>query len=513
LSSHTDIIRILIRINDTWFASGSDDGTIAIWDSETAERVMVLNGHLKPITCLLLVSPNILVSGSSDRSLMFWDLMKGNCIKVNQNCHESSIKCLIALSANRFCSGGNDINLFVWENTGELVGPIDRQEEANINCMLAMANKIIVGSSSSILFVYDSDQLKFSQLYTYHKESITCLSKINDNLFGSGSIDGRIIIWKMIQNEGIEAHRRFTTEKLISNSTDNFRFSPHAINYLNIFNQSFLTVCIGNSFEIINIFTSESMMYKTDAHESTIYSIIPINDGKWFLTCGADSQIKLWGSKKEFPSHDDATEPERSKTNKPHSHQAICIGDMAGHMDQVKVLLKLSETSFVSGGYDNLLILWRNGDEQTFLRNLFSAEFVLEIPRADNQLARSMENDYIIHHKFLSTNSAPAIYSGNSITFTPALTSDDAEDSQTGNTQDSEGNDSRHHSSEDERPHGIDSRSPDTLTGLSLGESSPIPILRSAELLGEKILFRQHVGKIDQLKQSQKKVPKVLDDS
>jgi len=42
---------------------------------------------------------------------------------------------------------------------------------------------------------------------------------------------------------------------------------------------------------------------------------------------------------------------------------------MSIHNDQVEHLLKLSETSFVSGGHDFHLILWRNGDYESQLRN------------------------------------------------------------------------------------------------------------------------------------------------
>jgi len=48
----------------------------------------------------------------------------------------------------------------------------------------------------------------------------------------------------------------------------------------------------------------------------------------------------------------------------------ICLGEMSIHNDQVKHLLKISETAFVSGGHEANLILWRNGDIESDLRNM-----------------------------------------------------------------------------------------------------------------------------------------------
>jgi len=50
----------------------------------------------------------------------------------------------------------------------------------------------------------------------------------------------------------------------------------------------------------------------------------------------------------------------------------ICIGEMFIHNDQVKHLLKISETAFISGGHDKNLILWKNGEFETQLRNMDS---------------------------------------------------------------------------------------------------------------------------------------------
>jgi len=69
LEGHTDIARILLKIDDKRFCSGGDDGQIIVWDSDNSIALQILKGHTKPVTCLLLLDRNTLLSGSVDRSI------------------------------------------------------------------------------------------------------------------------------------------------------------------------------------------------------------------------------------------------------------------------------------------------------------------------------------------------------------------------------------------------------------------------------------------------------------
>lgn len=41
----------------------------------------------------------------------------------------------------------------------------------------------------------------------------------------------------------------------------------------------------------------------------------------------------------------------------------MCVGEMRGHTGQINVLMKVSETAFVSGSHDSLIILWRHCED------------------------------------------------------------------------------------------------------------------------------------------------------
>uniref|UniRef100_A0A6B2LHF9 Uncharacterized protein n=1 Tax=Arcella intermedia TaxID=1963864 RepID=A0A6B2LHF9_9EUKA len=158
--------------------------------------MFVLAGHTSSVTCFLLLG-EVLVSGSTDKSLRFWNLKKGECILHLPNSHESSIKCLVDIGDEKFCSGGNDRFLRIWSYQGTLIGVIERQEEENLHCLLAISNKrIVTGSNSSLLHTYNTETMKFISFFTNHRESVRCLVNINEELFASASLDGVIVVWK-----------------------------------------------------------------------------------------------------------------------------------------------------------------------------------------------------------------------------------------------------------------------------------------------------------------------------
>jgi len=75
LVGHTDIVRVLVKVDERRLASASDDKTIIIWDTLRGKPLHVLRGHTQTVTCLLLVplpasaGGPVLVSGSADKTI------------------------------------------------------------------------------------------------------------------------------------------------------------------------------------------------------------------------------------------------------------------------------------------------------------------------------------------------------------------------------------------------------------------------------------------------------------
>jgi len=257
LSGHTDIVRHVLRVDDRLLVSASDDNTAIVWNYQTGECIQKLEGHKRPITCMLLLEDSkgagsLLLTGSSDKSIRVWDLHSGECKQVLSE-HKGSVKCLClihdptkrspiqppidmqtilpglpvtyspsststitttATSAKEeetekasereehwFCSGGNDKNIHIWHQKSDGViehtGTIVRVDDENMNCMLAVNSTFIVTGSSNIniLQVYSLEKMAHHRFANCHREAPQCLERLSDSAFVSGSLDGMIVVW------------------------------------------------------------------------------------------------------------------------------------------------------------------------------------------------------------------------------------------------------------------------------------------------------------------------------
>jgi WD40 repeat protein len=74
-----------IQITDYFFRedfviSSHNDLTIRIWSVSQQKCLKILGGHLDTIQCLQMLSNEIFISGSLDKSIRFWNIHTGNCV-------------------------------------------------------------------------------------------------------------------------------------------------------------------------------------------------------------------------------------------------------------------------------------------------------------------------------------------------------------------------------------------------------------------------------------------------
>eukprot|EP01113_Clastostelium_recurvatum_P019342 TRINITY_DN2280_c0_g1_i1.p1 TRINITY_DN2280_c0_g1~~TRINITY_DN2280_c0_g1_i1.p1 ORF type:complete len:672 (-),score=152.04 TRINITY_DN2280_c0_g1_i1:117-2132(-) len=411
LSGHTDIVRLLVKIDESRFASGADDGTIIVWNHATGERLVTLRGHTLPVTCMLLVQRNRLVSGSSDKCIRIWNIEDGECLSI-LSAHQGSVRCLASLSDGAFVSGGNDRQLCVWSVQGELMGTIERQEDENLHSMICISDKTLVtGSNSSMLLVYNTDNMQCSKLLAYHRESVQCLVRLSNKLFASASLDGSIVVW---QTDGLTPFNILHYPEKYKNDSKVFIYSVRCLLPLT---ERYLAAGLASGWQVYDVLTADCITEMRNAHDSDINCLIPLYNGTRLLSCSSDSSIKVWGTPPQgtdfvgrrkntptLPVRGPATptsspqlrsQPSpapvdsrnvgdslrsvitprsgNKKRKPPPPQQPVLLGEMWGHSEAVLSMLGVSETSLVSCGGDGAVLLWKDGRVQSELRNKLAA--------------------------------------------------------------------------------------------------------------------------------------------
>ena len=72
MKEHTDWIKCLVVLPNVHLASGSEDATIKIWDTNTGKQIKTLEGHTYGINSLAVLPNGYLASGSEDTTIKIW---------------------------------------------------------------------------------------------------------------------------------------------------------------------------------------------------------------------------------------------------------------------------------------------------------------------------------------------------------------------------------------------------------------------------------------------------------
>ena len=150
----------------TLLASGSEDKTVKVWDTQTGEASQLLIGHSRTVSCLAFKpnDPSILVTGCLDATLKLWDLSTSSCLSTVRG--DKPISCL-AFSTNS-------------------------------NTIAAGEGHVHGGRNYSIL-LYDVEACtKIDCPQLGHSRRVTSVAWNNDGTkFASGSWDYTVLIWEV----------------------------------------------------------------------------------------------------------------------------------------------------------------------------------------------------------------------------------------------------------------------------------------------------------------------------
>jgi WD40 repeat protein len=223
--------------------SGSDDGTVKVWDSVSGQCIHSLNEHNSSVTSVAF-SPDgkHIVSGSHDHTVKLWDSQSGHCI--HSLSEHSSRVTSVAFSPDgkHIVSGSRDSTVKLWNSqSGQCLRTLDKHAGGINSVALSPDGKHIV----------------------------------------SGANDGTIKLWN--SQSGQCLYSVDVSERGVTTLT----FSPNG-------NQ----IASGDSGSTIRILDSQSgeCMYALIGHKNLVKNVAFSPDGKYIVSTAYDRVIKIWDS-------------------------------------------------------------------------------------------------------------------------------------------------------------------------------------------------------------------------
>lgn len=187
--------------DDKRLAFSAEDGSVKIWDREANKTLTSFLGHQSPVYSLAFSSDgSYLASGSEGGTVILWDTVNSAILKVFDVAlggHTGSVYS-VAFSANLLGSGSEDEKMIIWQApSGELYGNIS---SAAINAIAFSPERGLLagGSPDTTVYVWLVSNLPADPVellgHTAEVNSVA-FSPVSADVLATGSNDGTIILW------------------------------------------------------------------------------------------------------------------------------------------------------------------------------------------------------------------------------------------------------------------------------------------------------------------------------
>lgn len=163
------------RVDNEWFATGSNDTTIKIWDLASGKLKLTLSGHLMSVRDLVVSQRHpYLFSASEDKTVKCWDLEKNKAIR-NYHGHLSGVHTVdIHPTLNLIASAGRDSVVKLWDirTRVPVMTLIGHKSPINKLHCLPVDPQVVSCSTDATIRLWDITAGKTMKTLTHHKRSV-----------------------------------------------------------------------------------------------------------------------------------------------------------------------------------------------------------------------------------------------------------------------------------------------------------------------------------------------------
>ena len=282
LEEHTDLVwSVAFSPNGQTLASGSQDRTIRLWNSNTGKLKTTLIGHRDAVNSVAF-SPDgrTLASASWDGTIRLWNPNNGN-LKRTLSGHTDGISSVaFSPDGQTLASASGDKTIRLWNPNN---GNLKRTLTGHTNTVDSVAfspngQTLASGSRDQTIRLWNPNNGKHIKTLTGHTSDISRMTFSPDGrTLASGSRDQTVRLW----NPNTGQHKRTFTNR--TGWTNPMVFSPDGA-----------TLLIGGHG--ISIWDIQSSQYKKSfAGDITdFFSVVFSPDGQMVASGSADNKVRLW---------------------------------------------------------------------------------------------------------------------------------------------------------------------------------------------------------------------------
>ncbi|KAF7978475.1 hypothetical protein HWV62_45603 [Athelia sp. TMB] len=267
-------------------ASGSDDGSVHIWDAETGLLVAApIHGHAVAVYSIVFsLGGHRMASGSSDGTVCIWDAEKGVLVAGPFIGHTGTVYSVaFSPDGRRLASGSADRTVRIWdvENVVLATGPF----EGHTDWVRSVAfspdgRRVVSGSDDGTALIWDVEAARHAAVSEHADYVLSVVFSPDGRRVASGLLDKTVRIWDAETGTLTAGPFKGHTGPVTS-----VAYSPDG-----------LRVASGSDDQIICIWDLQAgtITQTFKGHTGCIKSITFSSDGRRIASASEDGTVRIW---------------------------------------------------------------------------------------------------------------------------------------------------------------------------------------------------------------------------
>ncbi|MEA2599552.1 MAG: hypothetical protein QOF89_544 [Acidobacteriota bacterium] len=195
LEGHTASVHAVAVLDGRSVVSASADRTLRMWDLESGRTLQALEGHAPWTPALAVLDGRQAVSGSTDGTLQVWDLESGRTLQTLEG-HTASVRAVVVLDGHRAVSGSADGTLRVWDlESGRTLQTLEGHTDWVHAVAVLDGRSVVSASADRTLRVWDLESGRTLQILKGHTDWVRAVAVLDGRRAVSGSADGTLRVW------------------------------------------------------------------------------------------------------------------------------------------------------------------------------------------------------------------------------------------------------------------------------------------------------------------------------
>lgn len=278
---HSDrVTSVAFSSDGKMIASGSDEGTIIVWNTATGDIQSSFEVHATTVRSVAFSSYDLIASSSDDTTIKIWNAFTGELHQSLEGHTDSVWSIAWSLHDDLLASGSGDGTVKLWNSaTGDLHRTFEKRFHDIYSVAFSSSNELIAsGCSYGTIDLWNAATGDLHRMFEGHPAAIESIAFSSSNeLLASGSADKTIKIWNLITGDlqrTLEGH---------SEVIRSVAFASHD-----------QLLASGSEDQTIKIWNTSTGDLQQTLYDSTPISSIAFSPKSEVLIAGCWSAVKSW---------------------------------------------------------------------------------------------------------------------------------------------------------------------------------------------------------------------------